>query len=159
MTLSQIFTASHQMTRASIARWHGDYGVTFSAALRIVYQVRDMSNRGYSLEALLAVGGKEWKKDAMHRVYFNDLPDLFGLKTSHYNTGNVSSASIDGQSISNARAREISSSLAMSKVWYDLADQEFHFRVHGCRTYDGATMGTAIVAEIKARLARAQEAA
>ncbi len=32
-----------------------------------------------TIENLLQVGGKEWQKNGMHRVYFNDLPELYGL--------------------------------------------------------------------------------
>mgnify|MGYP001424672461 CR=1 FL=1 len=31
------------------------------------------------LEDLLKVGGNEWRKENMHRIYFNDLPGLYGL--------------------------------------------------------------------------------
>ncbi len=76
---------------------------------------------------LIQIGGREWIKDGKHRVYFNDdvMCDLYGLKTSHYNTGNVSSASLNGEPISNSRARKILSTL-VGKLWYDLADGQFH---------------------------------
>lgn len=149
MNTSQIFKAAHTLTRKTI-RQGDSYQVTFAAALRLIYQERKMAD--ITLDTLTAVGGKEWKRDDKHRVYFNDLASLFGLKTSHYNTGNISSASLDGQPISNGRAREIAGALSGSKVWYDLGDQQFHYNMYRCREYDGAVMGNAIVTEIKNRI-------
>lgn len=80
----------------------------------------------YTIEQLTKAGGKEWQKDTMHRVYFNDLQTRIGLKLDHYNTGNISSAKLDGQEISNSAARKLCDALAFGKVWYDLTDGRFY---------------------------------
>lgn len=102
-------------------------------------------------QTLQQIGGSLWEKNGMRRIYFNDLPSLFGLNVSRYNSGNISGAALDGGKISNTRAREICGALADSKIWFDLADNKFHYRVHGCRTFDGETMAAEIIDEIKRR--------
>lgn len=77
------------------------------------------------LEALKQIGN-EWQKYGKHRIYFNDLGSRLGVETSRYNTGNICSATLYGEKISNSAAKRILSRAAYSKVWYDLADDEFH---------------------------------
>ena len=109
-----------------------------------------------NVETLKKIGGSEWIKEDKHRVYFNDLAEFFGLSCSRYNTGNISGATLNGEKISNSRASEISAALGMSKVWVDVKDGQFHYKVSGCRTYSGETMADAIVEEIKRRAVAAE---
>jgi hypothetical protein len=81
-----------------------------------------------TVEQLEAVGGKKWEKAGMSRVYFNDLDEWYGLETSRYNTGNISSARLDGEHISNNQAKKIMYRLSQAKVYFDLADGKFHGR-------------------------------
>lgn len=76
--------------------------------------------------------GNEWQKAGKHRIYFNDLPSRLGLRTWHYNTGNISSAELDGERISNSQAKKLLSRLAGAKLWFDMADEKFH----GCGLSD-----------------------
>lgn len=108
-----------------------------------------------NIDTLKSIGGQEWTRDDKRRVYFNNLAELFGLDAAFYNTGNVSSASLHGEDISNTRAREIISALRMSKVWWDAADSQFHYKMHSCRTFGAEEMAQIIISEIK-RLAVAQ---
>ena len=84
-----------------------------------------MQNQNTTVEQLIAVGGSEWQRGNNHRVYFNDLAGLYGLSTNHYNTGNISSARLHGEKISNSRARELSNTLRTAKLWYDVAESKF----------------------------------
>lgn len=104
-----------------------------------------------TLEALLAVGGNEWRTEDKHRVYFNDLHELFGLDPE--------CATLDGEKISNTRSREIDSSLKFGKVWYDLDAGGFFYRIGDCRTFSAAEMGNAIITEIKRRIRKAAASA
>lgn len=79
-----------------------------------------------SVKALIEIGGKEWTKNGMHRVYFNGLATWFGLETTRYNTGNVASATLDGESISNSQAKRIGDHLLDAKLYYDVTDNKFH---------------------------------
>jgi hypothetical protein len=78
---------------------------------------------------LREIGGCPWKAaDGTQRVYFNDLPDLFGLELVYYKSGNIKSAKLDGDRISNTTARRICGDLATLKLWVDPADGTTHVR-------------------------------
>lgn len=53
------------------------------------------------------------------RRYVNNLEALIGLETSHYNTGNIAGAWLDGEVISNSQAYKIRSMIGQMKVWVD----------------------------------------
>ncbi len=76
----------------------------------------------------LLVYGNEWEKAGHHRIYFNDLPKLYGLEIEQYKTGNISSAAVDGERVSNSEGQRIIDRLNYSKVWWDYADEQFHGR-------------------------------
>ena len=78
-----------------------------------------------TVEQLVAAGGREWTGGGNHRVYFNDLAPLYGLEVSHYGTGNVRGAKLDGREISNTKAKQILAGLAPAKFWFDVAAGEF----------------------------------
>lgn len=60
------------------------------------------------LNTLLAMGASRWTKYGRDRLYLrNCYKDLLKMKVSYYNSGNISSASIDGEGISNSEARRI----------------------------------------------------
>lgn len=65
-------------------------------------------------------GFNRWTKGNMDRLYIN-AKDL-GLEVDYYKTGNVSSATWQGEHISNADARR----LLESKVWIDVKTGELH---------------------------------
>lgn len=81
-----------------------------------------------TIEQLIAVGGAEWKKADKHRIYFNNLDAWVGLDCAYYNTGNISSARLNGDSISNSQARRIMSRLSDMKIWWDVATAKFWFK-------------------------------
>lgn len=67
---------------------------------------------------LVNMGGKRWEGGPHRRIY---LPlALSGLKISRYGTGNISSASLDGEKISNAKARELDS----LKIYWNCESEE-----------------------------------
>ncbi len=79
-----------------------------------------MDVKKMDIETLKKIGGREWTKNGMHRIYFNDLPALYGLKCEYYNTGNIRKATLDGEYISNSGARRLSTTLDLGKLWYDV---------------------------------------
>lgn len=94
--------------------------------------------------------GSEWTSSdgSKHRIYFNDLPTLYGLKLEHYNSGNICAAWLDGNRISNTTARKILGDLAWGKLFYDFEDGKLHTRdVRGGRS---GSLFTAIRAQIGA---------
>ena len=78
------------------------------------------------IERLVEAGGTEWQKGNAHRVYFNDLDRWYGLRVEYYESGNIRSATLSGDAISNAQARAIISNLRWSKVWFNVTDGRFY---------------------------------
>ena len=80
----------------------------------------------YQLEQL---GGKHWEKYDKNRVYFNgpDLAKLRGYEWEYYKTGNISSATKNGEVISNSEMKRVLSDLNC-KLYYDLDDGNFHYK-------------------------------
>lgn len=101
-------------------------------------------------ETLTAAGGSLWEKGSMRRVYFNDLSELYGLKADRYNTGNISSATLDGETISNSAARRIMVELSTAKLYYDLTAGTFQSR--GLNENDHAVLTTVIRSRVAANV-------
>lgn len=66
------------------------------------------------IEVLQSKGFRRWTKGAKDRLYIN-ASDL-GLVCTYYNTGNIRSAHLNGDSISNSRARKMKA----AKTFIDL---------------------------------------
>ena len=120
MTKSELFKKAHAMTKAVI-QLGDDYRATFGASVRCL-----LSKTVDVATALTKLGGKLWEKGGIRRIYFNDLEDLMGLTVKRYNTGNISSARICGEKISNSSAYRMISSI--DKLWFDLTDGKFYFK-------------------------------
>lgn len=111
MTKREIMVRAHELAGTMT----GDYSARMALALRQAW-----------VEArLIAKGGRLWEKHGYRRIYFNDLPALYGLEYDTYNTGNISAAWVDGERVSNSEGRRILGRLAFAKVWYDV-DGKFH---------------------------------
>jgi hypothetical protein len=80
----------------------------------------------FSIETMTAIGGRRWQKNDMDRVYLNDWAEFAGIEVSRYNTGNISSASYQGDGISNSQAYKLLGSI--DKVWFDAADGKLYAR-------------------------------
>lgn len=64
--------------------------------------------------------GNLWEKGIHRRVYF-DIKNYLDLEISTYNTGNIKSAYLNGEKISNSKAGKI----LQSKIYFDLNKEEF----------------------------------
>ena len=59
-------------------------------------------------ERLVEMGASRWQKGGRDRIYLNGLGyKLLGLHIERYNTGNIRYAELNGESISNSRARAL----------------------------------------------------
>lgn len=86
-----------------------------------------------TIEKLIEMGAKRWTKNGKDRLYLNGaISAIVKLEYSTYNTGNVSSATLGGEHISNSEARRILASA--STMYIDLKN-------------DGICGGTYAVAE------------
>lgn len=109
------FAKAHKMTKSIIQK--GDsYSATFAECLKLVYKIEK--------------GSKLWEKEGFSRLYFASwrLKEAFGLQTTHYKTGAISSALMDGESISNTKARRICSQLESGKLWFDNNSLQFNWK-------------------------------
>jgi len=81
-------------------------------------------------EQLETVGGNYWESPdgSKKRVYFNtdSLMQFIGLECEFYGTGNISSATLNGEHISNSQARKLLSDISTSKHYFDLTDNTWH---------------------------------
>ncbi len=122
MNKQSLFQQAHAEAR-KIAAAVGDYMVAFKLALKQAW-----ASLQQPLEQRLAKIGKLWERGEMKRLYFNGLEQFIGLEFSTYKTGNIKSARLNGESISNTQARGIVSQLSYGKVYFDLADKKFYGR-------------------------------
>lgn len=92
--------------------------------------------RNYTAEQITAIGGQHWTKGGHDRVYLNAniWARLIGLEISYYGTGNISSATLDGESIANGRARDILG--CIDKVYWDATDSQIHITIYRNRYSD-----------------------
>lgn len=104
-----------------------------------------MTTQAAYIKALKQIGS-EWQKGNLHRIYFNNLATWYGLEVEHYNSGNISAAWIDGEAISNSRAKHLDTTLRFGKVYYDVNAAKF------CAQNLEQPMANKIVAAIKAKV-------
>lgn len=70
------------------------------------------------IERLVNAGASRWTKYERDRLYIKRLADLIGLSYTKYNTGNISSAELNGETISNSECNRILA--ALDKAYIDL---------------------------------------
>lgn len=94
-----------------------------------------MTQRTYAAEQIEAIGGRRWTKAGHDRVYINSdvWTQLIGLETVRYNSGNIAGATLNGEQISNARAKDIIG--CISKIYWDAEDGQIHIFVYGGGRY------------------------
>ena len=80
----------------------------------------------YTIEQLTSVGGSEWRRDDMHRVYFNDLLDLCeGLEYATNRKGAYRGAALDDKTLSRKEGLYVISTLNVGKFYYDVTTGTF----------------------------------
>src|SRR5690554_4896083 len=104
MTQAEIMRRAHEIAR----QCEGDYRARLALGLRQAWLEHRLLTRW---------GGRLWEKNGHRRIYINNLSVLYGLETTRYNTGNIASAKLDGERISNNSARQILSMLNSSALW------------------------------------------
>lgn len=61
-----------------------------------------------NVDKLIEMGATRWQKGDKDRLYFNSAGDkIVGLETDAYKTGNIRSATLNGEKISNGEATRI----------------------------------------------------
>lgn len=100
-----------------------------SLAHRVSLGIRRTNKRSqivYSVENMVAIGGSRWQRGDMDRVYFNDWPEFAGIETTRYGTGNISSATYQGEGISNSQGYKLLGSI--DKLYFDVNTGKIHVR-------------------------------
>ena len=84
--------------------------------------------------------GKYWETPdgSKRRIYIQEEAawEILGWDFGFYNTGNVSSASVNGEHVSNTSAHNMIQGLRQSSLYYDLADGKFHWKQTYNRDFD-----------------------
>ncbi|UNZ20647.1 hypothetical protein [Streptomyces sp. 891-h] len=106
-------------------RWVID-SASLAARIAIGALKRPARTVEFTVDTMTAIGGNRWQKNGHDRVYINNWAHFAGIETSRYNTGNISSASYQGERIPNSQAGKLLGSI--DKVWYDAADGKLHCR-------------------------------
>ncbi|NUP24160.1 MAG: helix-turn-helix domain-containing protein [Streptomyces sp.] len=170
MTTITATAAAHQagVTTATIRTWcrtgvitaakHAGRWIIDAASLAYRIKLPALLRRrprtiAFTTDSMVAIGGNRWQRNGMDRVYLNDWADLAGIDVSYYGTGNISSASWQGEHISNSQAAKLLGSI--DKVWYDTADGKLHCR-YGYATSRVATpdeVWAAVVTGVRAAIA------
>lgn len=119
MNKAEAFKKAHKLAKEMVGKV-GDYMVAMSIALKKVYAIMK-GNVQSKLESLrLSVWGESFGKA---RIYIDpeNMGEVFGLEINLYNTGNISSARLNGEKISNSRAYK----MIQNKIYFDIESQIF----------------------------------
>jgi hypothetical protein len=88
------------------------------------------------IKTLEAKNGNRWTKYGKDRIYFDARNALSGLETDRYNTGNISSATLNGESISNSEAKRLITAALDVKIYYDIDTDKFNWNNSGNEKFD-----------------------
>lgn len=108
--LQKVMTRAWEIAREAVKNFGGKAVQYIAEALKMAWaEVKEVR---YTVEDLVAMGAKRWQKAGYDRLYLNEAGiKLAGLEVSRYNTGNISSAKLNGEKISNSAANRILGSL------------------------------------------------
>lgn len=122
MTNSEFFKAAHKVARETRANFE-TYRMAFSAALKGLYAIEKKANEKTTTEKLEDLGVEAWECGQMKRYYINadKLNVVFGLDVDFYKSGNICSASLNGEGISNSKACK----LLGQKIYFDAISGEW----------------------------------
>lgn len=115
MTKAQIMTRAWEIFRTLV----GDRIAKLSMALRQAWAEAKSSSTemGWNVKKLEAIGAKRWTKYGKDRLYLSGCgASIIGLEVDHYKSGNICSAAINGEKISNAEANRYMSAYANAYI-------------------------------------------
>lgn len=101
-------------------RWIID---TASLAYRVALSAKP---EPVNADTMTAIGGSRWTRNGLDRVYLNGWTQFIGLETTNYKSGRISSATLNGEEISNGEAYRLAG--AVDKVYYDVADGKLRIK-------------------------------
>ena len=126
-TMKKIMMRAWEIVKAAIAEFGGKAREYMAEALRMAWAETKETAKQSRDDIIAALTKKygRWTKQGFNgkvydRIYFN-VTDL-GMEVSYYRSGNISSAAVDGEHISNCEARRIMG----GKAYFDLTDNTLH---------------------------------
>ncbi|WP_030506388.1 helix-turn-helix domain-containing protein [Microbispora rosea] len=125
-----------------------------SLARRIALGIRKPAKLvAFTIDTITAIGGSRWTKGGKDRIYINGWTKYLGLEIEHYRSGNISSATLNGESISNSEAYRLAS--AVYKVYFDVTDGKVYIQWGNSdpRTMTRDEIAEAIFSGIRAAIA------
>lgn len=119
MTNSERFIEAHKtakQTRDCFSSYRGAFAFALKESYAMERQEKTTAEKT-TAEKLEALGISAWECGEMKRYYINDdqLEAVFGLSIDRYKSGNICSASLNGEGISNSKAYK----LLGRGIWYD----------------------------------------
>ena len=116
----QVMTRAWEIARAAQVLFGGKVREFFAEALRMAW--KEIKGAGKKIidriAELEAKGFKRWQKGTMDRLYINARE--LGLVCTYYKSGNIQSATFNGEKISNSEAYRIKN----AKTYIDVATEE-----------------------------------
>lgn len=103
MTKKEIMIKAWKIAREGQKAFGGKVREYFAQALKMAWA---QAKNEIDVEALEKKGFSRWTKGDMDRLYFN-IQRSGHMEVDHYNTGNISYASVDGEEISHRFAGQI----------------------------------------------------
>lgn len=93
-------------------------GVTISEGLKKAWA--EAKNESGLVEKLLSMGADRWAKYGKDRLYFNtrEFMENVGLSFEEYKSGNIASAALNGEKISNSKCRKLIASFG--NIWFNV---------------------------------------
>lgn len=138
MTNCEIFCKAHA-TAKEIRDYFERYRDAFAFALREIYaglRIEKAETAAKAVEKtteekLEDLGIDAWERGEMKRYYVNPdkVESVFDLEISRYSTGNICSAYLNGEHISNTRAGK----LLARKIFFDVGSRRWTQQRPGCR--------------------------
>lgn len=121
--LKNIMTRAWEIAKEAVANFGGKAVEYIAEAMKMAWE--EVKVVRYSIEDLIAMGAKRWQKAGYDRLYLNNAGlKIAGLEISRYNTGNVSSAKLNGEKVSNTKGRNMAS--IVERAYIDLTSGKLH---------------------------------
>lgn len=125
--MKKIMMRAWEIVKNAVAKFGGKAREYMAEALRMAWAEKKGTAKQSRDDIITALTKKygRWTKQGFNgkvydRIYFN-ATDL-GMEVSYYRSGNISSAAVDGEHISNCEARRIMG----GKAYFDLTDNTLH---------------------------------
>lgn len=99
-------------------------------------------------EVLRSLQGNEWKKENLHRFYFN-MKEHKDVRFRFYSSGWISSCYVKGEKVSNSDGSKIKKTFDTAKVYYCMEKEEFFVKFSDFGSYRGEELVREALEDLK----------